>query len=110
MATHALQDPIPAHVPIAEYLDKKFRLSALPTLEFAIARDEAFSASLRGNSTSSESLIRDYDSKEKEDVEDDYVTRWKLFSLMVAITLASFLVLLDMSIIVTVCGLGAKWE
>ncbi|OAQ67906.1 MFS multidrug transporter [Pochonia chlamydosporia 170] len=101
MATHALQDPIPAHLPIAEYLDKKFRLSALPTLEFAIARDEVFSASLRGNSTSSESLIRDYDSKEKEDVEDDYVTGWKLFSLMVAITLASFLVLLDMSIIVT---------
>ena len=43
---------------------------------------------------------------EEEKVTDDYseyVQGWKLSSLMISITLAAFLMLLDMSIIVTVC-------
>lgn len=100
MATHALQEPIPAHLSIAEYLDKRFRLSALPTLEFDLGRDEKFSSGLSRTSTSEEPLLQD--DEEKEDLDVEYVTGWKLFSLMMAITLATFLVLLDMSIIVTV--------
>ena len=41
--------------------------------------------------------------EEVEDHEQYYLTGWKLASLMISITLAAFLMLLDMSIIVTVC-------
>lgn len=100
MATHALQEPIPAHLSIAEYLDKRFRLSALPTLEFDLARDDKFGPGLSRISTSERPLLEEDD--EKEDLDVEYVTGWKLFGLMMSITLATFLVLLDMSIIVTV--------
>lgn len=42
------------------------------------------------------------DDKPAEGDEEHYVTGWKLFGLMLAITMACFLVLLDMSVIVTV--------
>ena len=49
---------------------------------------------------------------EGDDGEDEteYVTGWKLFSLMAAVTLASFLMLLDMSIIVTVRQVNVHGE
>lgn len=40
--------------------------------------------------------------QDEDDEGRDYVTGWKLFVLMAAITIATFLMLLDMSIIVTV--------
>lgn len=40
-----------------------------------------------------------------KDEEKEWVVGWKLASLMISITLAAFLMLLDMSIIVTVSGL-----
>ena len=43
-----------------------------------------------------------------KDATDTYVTGWKLVSLMISITVAAFLMLLDMSIITTVC-LISKW-
>ena len=39
-----------------------------------------------------------------EEEETQWVTGWKLMSLMIALTLAAFLMLLDMSIIATVCS------
>lgn len=38
-----------------------------------------------------------------EEEEIQWVTGWKLMSLMISLTLAAFLMLLDMSIIATVC-------
>lgn len=44
--------------------------------------------------------------EEVHDGSNQYLTGWKLASLMSSITLATFLMLLDMSIIVTVCSLS----
>ncbi|KID85647.1 hypothetical protein MGU_07184 [Metarhizium guizhouense ARSEF 977] len=112
MATYALQEPIPAHLSIAEYLDQKFRLGTLPTLEFDPAHGGKIKGSARRTWTSSESLFTAADAEEKEDSEVEYVHGWKLFSLMVATTLATFVVLLDMSIIFSVCGFreDCRWK
>lgn len=42
--------------------------------------------------------------KDEEDDDSEFLIGWKLVSLMISITLAAFLMLLDMSIIVTVCS------
>lgn len=81
-----------------EYLDEKFRLGTLPTLEFDPAHDGKIKSSARRTWTSSESLFTEADAKEKEDLGVEYVHGWKLSSLMVAVTPATFVVLLDMSI------------
>uniref|UniRef100_A0A1Y1MYQ6 Uncharacterized protein n=1 Tax=Photinus pyralis TaxID=7054 RepID=A0A1Y1MYQ6_PHOPY len=111
MATHALQELIPARLSVAEYVDEKFRLSSLPTLEFDPAHDGKVKSSARRTWTFLESLFTEADEREK-DLEGEYVYGWKLFSLMMAITLATFLVLLDMSIILTVYGFreDCRWK
>ncbi|EXV03293.1 MFS transporter [Metarhizium robertsii] len=91
MATHALRN--------------LFQLiCTLPTLEFDPAHDGKIESSARRKWTSSESLFTEADANEKEDLGVEYVHGWKLSSLIVAVTPATFVVLLDISIIATVCA------
>lgn len=97
-----IEDSFPSHVTERFPSGVTEKLQVPPPLYRGYTRDGLFPVEHRFPE-SDEDTLRILESPPAEMVDDEsWVTGWKLTSLMISITLACFLLLLDMSIIVTV--------